>query len=387
MTSAASMTTSPGPDDSAPMKIAYLVHDLGDAAVKRRLRMFASAGADVMLIGFRRSSAAPRQVEGFPVFDLGQTHDAGLLHRAISVLRHVLSPGKIRKAIRDCDVILARNLESLALAARLRPSAPLGYECLDIHRSLLGKSFASRIVQRIESALLARAALLITSSPAFVTQHFAKASRFKGEILLVENKLLALGGPAPAPAAKPASPPWVVGWFGMLRCRRSLEVLSQIAREAAGQIEILIAGKPSPAEFRNFAQDVAAMPHVTYVGPYNSEDLPALYARCHFAWTIDWFEEGLNSAWLLPNRLYESSAFGVVPIALANVEVGRWLKRREAGLLLTDSGAELGPFLASLRPDGYDPLREAVLRIPRRDLIAEEGDCTQLIAALRRIQQ
>src|SRR5690606_21786212 len=102
-----------------------------------------------------------------------------------------------------------------------------------------------------------------------------------------------------------------------------------------GKVEVLIAGKPSPAVFPDFEADLRDNPALRYFGPYRPEQLAQLYGQCHFAWCIDWFEEGLNSAWLLPNRLYESMAFGVVPIALNDVETGAWLRREGAGVLIS----------------------------------------------------
>ena len=68
------------------------------------------------------------------------------------------------------------------------------------------------------------------------------------------------------------------------------------------------------------------------------EDLAAIYGEVHFTWAIDFFEEGLNSSWLLPNRLYEGCRFGAVPIAMqAAPRPARFLAERHLGLLLDDA--------------------------------------------------
>jgi len=46
------------------MKIAYIVHDLTDAAVKKRVTMFRAGGAGLTLAGFRRQSRAVADVGG-----------------------------------------------------------------------------------------------------------------------------------------------------------------------------------------------------------------------------------------------------------------------------------------------------------------------------------
>ncbi|MEP7221688.1 MAG: hypothetical protein ABI673_03360, partial [Novosphingobium sp.] len=355
-------------------RIAYFVHNLADAAVARRIVMLRTGGAEVVVAGFCREELAPAQVAGAQAISLGRTHDAALGQRARMVLRNLVSPAKLAQVVRGADVIMARNLEMLVLgasAARSVPGARLVYESLDIHRSLLGSGPASKALRWIERGLMQRCALLLYSSPAFLRNYFAPVQSLSIPALLVENKLLSLDGAlGAAPEAMPAGPPWTIGWFGNLRCKRTLATLRRLADEGQGSIRVLICGKPSDAEFPDFPAAVAH-PHISYLGPYKAADLPGLYARCHFAWAIDYFEEGLNSTWLLPNRMYESAAFAAVPIALEGVETGHWLAAHGAGLLLTgsDAGTEVGARIAALDPQEYARLRAAVAAIPRADLI------------------
>ena len=369
-------------------RIAYLVHNLADAAVARRVRMLQAAGAEVRLAGFCRDGDVPATVAGVETILLGRTHDAALAQRALRVGANMILPGKLRAALRGADAIIARNLEMLALANRGRRAAPgarLAYESLDIHRSLLGTGATNRALRALERALLQRCDLLISSSPAFVSEYFVRYQGLTVPAVLVENKLLRIGADAalPAQTAPLPRPPWQIGWFGNLRCRKTLDILTRAAERGNGAIRILIAGKASPAEFPNFASAVSR-PHVTYHGPYASGVLPALYGQCHYAWAVDFFEEGLNSSWLLPNRLYEAASFGTVPIALASVETGRWLARRKAGLLLEAEQANNGlqPCLEGIDAAGYARLRQAVAAIPQADLIAGQNDCEALLEAV-----
>ncbi len=368
------------------VRIAYFVHNLPDAAVARRTAMLRAGGATVTVAGFCRDETAPPQVAGAPAVALGRTHDAALKQRAGQVARNLAMPDTMIAAARGADVIVARNLEMLAMARMAQRSAGvprLVYESLDIHRSLLGNGFASRALRMVERQLMGSADLLIYSSPAFNEHYFAPVQHLAIPALLVENKLLRLAGDAAPDSARAPGPPWTIGWFGNLRCRRTLAILTALAEAGAGQIEILIAGKASPAEFPDFAAQVAH-PRIRYVGPYAATDLPALYGECHFAWAIDYFEEGLNSTWLLPNRLYEAAAFHTVPIALRGVQTGRWLAEHEAGLLLgsDDPATAVREHLRTLGASGYDSLRRAVAAIPRGDLVADVTDCAALTAAL-----
>jgi len=368
------------------LKVAYFVHDLHDAAVARRIAMMQAGGLKPIVLGFRRSPTAPVAIDGAPVVDLGRTADARLGQRAAAVLRNWLFASRIAKAVEGCDIYMARNLESLILAARVaadRRNVRLVYECLDIHRTLLGNRPVDRLIQRIEQSHLDRVDLLVTSSPAFLSHYFTARLPSSEPSLLVENKVLRLGSPASRPVlTRPDGPPWTIGWFGMLRCRRSLEMLSTIATLSGGNLRVLIAGKPAYSEMHDFDRIVAETEGLDYVGPYRPEELPDLYRRTHFAWAIDYFEEGLNSSWLLPNRLYEGSFNGSVPIALANVETGAWLRRRDAGLLVRDPVIEVATLLSGLDMEGYRKEQARLDGIPIADLVTRREDCDALAAAL-----
>lgn len=369
------------------MKVAYFVHDLHDAAVARRITMMQAGGIEPVVLGFRRSPLAPSDIGGAPAVDLGRTADARLGQRAAAILRNWLFASRISKAVEGCSVYMARNLESLILAARVargRPDIRLVYECLDIHRTLLGTRKIDRLIQKIEMSHLERVKLIVTSSPAFLSNYFTPRLAASEPALLVENKVLRIAGtPSRPELQRDQGPPWTIGWFGMLRCRRSLDMLATLVKLSGGKVRVLIAGKPALSEMPDFEQRVSETNGVDYVGPYKPDDLPDLYRRTHFTWAIDYFEEGLNSSWLLPNRLYEGSFHGSVPIALDHVETGAWLRQRDAGILVRDPAIELATLLGRLDPAGYAAQRARLDHVPLDDLITRREDCDALAAALK----
>lgn len=359
--------------------IAYLVHDLGDAAVARRVDGLRAGGAKVEVAGFYRR-AAPASVAGAPALPLGRSHDARLGQRAWLVLRSLLAPGRLKTLVRQSDIVVARNLEMLAIGASLaRPGQTLVYECLDIHRKLLEHGVAGRALRLIERRLLKRTGRVIVSSPAFERDYFRALQAWEGPVDLIENKVSAV-------PEKPSSDivqggPWTIGWFGMLRCRRSLAILSNLVTRADGRVRVLVAGIPSPDVFADLPSEIARHPGMEYVGPYRPQDLSRLYGRVHFAWCIDYFEEGLNSAWLLPNRLYESLAHGVVPVALKDVETGRWLEQAGVGLRLA-RGEDLGKALEGMTPAAYEQLSAAARALPRERIAFSTDDHRSLVRQL-----
>jgi succinoglycan biosynthesis protein ExoL len=376
-------------DSAVTAKIAYFAHDLSDPAVHRRLGMLLAGGAAVTAIGFRRSSEPAATVEGIASIDLGRTNDGMLLRRGLSVVGTLARLGGLAEHVRGANVILARNLEMLTLAIRAgnlyAPGAAVVYECLDIHRMLLSKRLEGRLLRSLENRLWREVNLLLTSSPAFVHNYFIPRG-FRSPIRLVENKVLMLDEKLREPDRKRllSGPPWRIGWFGIIRCRRSLDMLCSLARGAAGKVEIVIRGRPTKAVFQGLDELIVRSPHVHFAGPYNSPtDLPAIYGDVHFSWAIDYYEAEQNSTWLLPNRIYEGSLYGTVPIGVAGVETGRWLAKRGAGVVLDEPlERQLIDFFHYLDNDTYSKLAGQVEALPRTDLVSDQADCRALVEAL-----
>jgi hypothetical protein len=372
------------------VQLAYFVHDLTDPAVRRRVRMLQAGGARPVVLGFRRAEDVPAEIEGAPVVDLGRTYDARLGHRARATALAALTSRRLRARLRGCGAVMARTLEMLAVASAARAacglSGPLVYECLDIHRVMLGAGAKSRALRALERSLMRRAQLLIVSSPAFLEAYFVPRQGVGQALplptMLVENKVLELGGQEAAPVlAPPPGPPWRIGWMGAIRCRKSFEILYGLAERRSDLVEVTLHGRPAYSEIDDFDARVRALPNLRFGGPYAAENLPALYGRAHFAWAIDFMEEGVNSSWLLPNRVYEASRYGAVPIALASVQAGRFLARHGIGVRLADVG-ELEGVLERLSPVDYIALRRQTAAAPRDAFVAGEEGCKALVRAI-----
>lgn len=371
------------------MNLVYFANDLNDSAIARRVRMLTQGGASVCLAGFHRHPEPPAEVGGLSPTPLGRTRDARLIDRVLAVARQAALARRLVPLLDGADLVVARNLEMLVIAARVIAATgrrvPLVYELLDVHRLLAGEGLASGPMRRLERWGIDRSAGIIVSSPAFASEHLARRYPQLPPVLLVENKIFD-PDPAPqAPAAPPLAPPWRIGWFGVLRCRQSLTTLATIAGRLGDRVEIDLRGVIGVPIADMIDEVLARHPNIRFHGRYrNPDDLPAIYGQVHFAWAIDFYEQGLNSHWLLPNRLYESCGHGAVPIAIAGVETAAWLQRHSIGLIIDGLGQAVD-VLATMTPTDHAALRAPIAAAPRSLFFTEADECTDLVGRLAKL--
>ena len=365
------------------MSIAYFAHELGDPAVRKRVRMIEAGGRKVELLGFERRRFAS-DGHGPEPHVLGRTRNGKLLARVFAVLGAIPRAWRIRSVWDKSDALLARNLEMLTVVSLLkwltRSNAPVVYECLDIHRLMLGQGPASKALRALERACMRGASLVLTSSPAFEARYFRAVQGYRGKILLLENKVLSLSEPLPALRTPSAGPPWKIAWCGVLRCRRSLEILRQLAQTQGDRVQIELWGAPALDQIPDFHEIVGSSAQMRFMGSYRPEDLATIYGDAHFVWAIDYYEQGGNSDWLLPNRLYEGLYFGATPIAAAGVETARWLEARQLGVVLEEPAPEkLSAFIANCTAERYAALRAAVAHIDPQAVTFTLQSCRALV--------
>jgi len=354
--------------------------------------MLQEGGAEVSLIGFRRTDAPLAEVAGVRPIDLGQTHPGRFSHRLARILRGYVNLRRVLHGLPEPSAVLARTLEMMPLAAAcqryFRNHPTLVYESLDIHRLLLSRAVAGRLLQKLESFYVEHADLVLTSSPGFIREYFLPRFGPNVPIRLVENKVLQLDAFSGLDRAKEsinrAQSPWTIGWFGALRCAESLRVLTALATALPDRVTVVMRGFPAPSVLDDLESHIKHLPNVRFYGRYRTpEDLKQIYAEVDFVWAIDMFEMGTNSKWLLPNRLYEGGCFGAVPLAQAGTEVGRWVEAHVAGVqIATPLLSNLKIFFEALDQSRFESLARAVASLPTGTWMDRAADCHELLAAL-----
>lgn len=367
------------------VKLIFFGHDALDAAVQRRIKAFADVGADVQ--GFTMRRGAPVNA-GWRNVDLGETRDAAFGQRvgALVAARPILR--QHREALRTADIFYARNLDMLALARWAKgmsgSRARLVYECLDVHRFLAREDVLGAGFRAAEAALIGDVELVVVSSPAFVREYFDKRHPGRVRSVLVENRLPPGFdyGPRPASHAS-ADGKFRIGWFGNLRCERSLSLLLDLAARFPDKVEVTMRGAPALAAIPDFDARVSGQRNVRFGGRYDWPlELAEIYRDVDVVWAGDFHDAGANSKWLLPNRLYEGGYYGAPPLAPADSETGRWIEAQGFGFTLTEPLEETLPaFVRSLDAGQVARARERLLAAPVSVFVQSKDELQGVIDA------
>lgn len=365
-----------------PLKLVVFGADAAEAAQIKRMRSYIECGFDVIGFMMRRANMN-RDFEPFwKNVHLFETENNSFARRVGAVVRSVIKLRAHRDELAGTDVIVARNLDMLAIAAAARrmihPRPALIYECLDIHELMTNQGRKGRLVRAAERWLLRQTASLILSSPAFLREYFEPVQGWTGPVALVENKLwIEEGGPARPDPSTPAPPdgslqdewsnehPMVIAWVGTLRCAQSLDILAETADLLGPAVKFKLHGVVHHHAIPDFDAIVNERQNMHWHGPYAyPDDLAPIYKACHLVWSQDLWQWGTNSTWLLPNRIYEASYFGCPSIAVAGTETGR---RAEDGLgwsIPAPSADALVHLVEALTPTIIADRRRALLERP-----------------------
>lgn len=324
------------------MRISYFGHDSSDAAIRKRVHTFETCGCDVH--GFMNKRPGGGDPD-WPNFELGETENGAYFNRIWSVFRGASRAARHKQTLIASDLIVARNLDMLAtafLTKRLTGLAtPVVYECLDVHRLLCRQDILGWVARKFEGAFLKRSRGVMVSSPAFVEQHFERHYKGSYRAFLVENRLSAgfarsASRPTRQTDTEPGGP-LRLGWVGILRCQRTLDLMVRVAQAFGDAIQIRVHGKPDLWSVPTFHETIAPFDNITFSGAYKApEDLPDIYGQLDLIWAGDFMEAGLNSKWLLPNRIYEGGYFGIPSLAPAETQTGNWVRETKSGFVIPE---------------------------------------------------
>ncbi|KAA3634389.1 MAG: hypothetical protein DWQ02_11470 [Bacteroidetes bacterium] len=178
----------------------------------------------------------------------------------------------------------------------------------------------------------------------------------------------------------------VIGYFGLLRCERSLLVLKELV-DKSENFKVVIHGY-----FMNISEDLqsAIINHskISYKGTYKSpQDLSEIYSQIDVSWVAYPFhdpqEEG-NFRYAWTNRYYEAGFFGIPMIGNAHSGDAEKIIRNNFGMILDLSDiTKAVNDLSKLDKEIIQEWREALSKTPVSEFMSTDEDYKPLIKYLQ----
>ncbi len=302
----------------------------------KRIAALEELGMRGRILAFERNYFTG-EADALPYISLGSINNGAYLRRVPRLLSAV---AQVRRSGKTAHAIYAFGLDMLLvgwLATRfLRQKPMLVYEVGDVREALTANNGLARVLRWLERRLVRRSALVVVTSDAFVREYFHRIQGLtEGRYHVIENKL-----PSNFPRPHPQLPVesrgrsvLTIGYFGLLRCVQSWEILKSAVVRGGGRIRVVARGFPLPPS--SIPEDASNIPGIEYLGTYKApSDLPSLYAGVDLVWACAPYRGNLdgNSRWARANRFYEAVFFGKPLITQAGNEDGRIVELEEFGM-------------------------------------------------------
>ena len=372
------------------LRCVYVGVDATNPTLILRIRSFLRAGVKVTGFTFRRHKFNQEFQPDWDNVHLGETVDRNYLARIPALAQGIWRMVKNRATLRAADYIYARNLDCAVIAAFAKiltgSKAKLVYEVEDVQEVFFFQNAKGAIFRWIERLLLRQSDLLVVMSPGFVRGYFAPTQGYDGPWYALENRVQ-----TEDVSVNTAVEPWeeitdrvVIGWFGTLRCTKSMAILEEIAQRLGDKVEIYTRGYPTETGMEAYQEILDRNPNWTYENEYTiPQDLPDMYRRVHFSWCMDFLDEFGNSPLLLACRMYQGGYYGAVPLVVEGSEMVNWLGQYGIGYTMgSDVVDNVVNFIEDFDMETYRAERAKVMEM--RDVFREDGsDLTGLLNLLR----
>lgn len=314
-------------------KIIFLLPVSTDAYLRKRVTALECEGAQPLIFAFERDHYPAKPWH--PYQTLGRISDGDYLKRIPQLLKAVV---KVRPYAEDVQALYCFGLDLLTvgwLASRGKPKHfKLVYEVADIREILLSKGIAGYILRWLERFLLRYVDISVVTSQAYIDYYFHEIqAAYHVPFQVIENKLFLSEIPQIPVTTKPidkAAETITIGYFGLIRCRRSWEVLKQLVKQGKGRFRVYIRGIISDS-LSDMREEIRQTEHVDFGDSYIREDLPEMYSRIDLSW-LPTYTDTSQLKWARTNRYYQACYFKRPMIAQSGTQDGLVVDQLGIGL-------------------------------------------------------
>lgn len=356
------------------LQILSVLPILGQPRDSKRIAMLQEAGFTVEAVAFERDYHTGRMPD-CKVELLGKIAHGHYLER---ILRMVTALPAIRRAMKRNHIAYASGADMafMALVAGLGLGKPVVVEIGDIREVQVASGLKGRIVRRIDKYFVNACSLLVATAPGFIDTYYHQWLKASVPAMVIENKLESSFAEEtilkeitkPLKGRPLIDRPLRIGYFGVLRCEWSWQVLEALAIARPQDVEIVLAGYPmKPIDLPERSEKLS---NVEFLGRFRSpHDLATLYGKVDLVWGCypypdpgDW-----NWRWARTNRFYESCFFQKPIISLARSGDAIEVERYNIGPIIKDQDVQkVVDTLCSVKCCDLESWKENMSTLPRK---------------------
>lgn len=317
------------------MNILFILPVASHVRYHKRISALKENCNQIRIFAFERNGYPSKKFDT-EYMSLGRVKNENYIKRLWPLLKAIEN---IRKHVKDIDVIYSFGLDTLFIAYILKrmteKKIKIVYEVGDIREILIKNKLSCKLLRTLERFLLKEVRLLVVTSYAYVTGYYNQLLRIKNiACQTIENKIdtkKVRRYVDPKEGYDDKNKDVIrIGYFGCIRCQKSILVLKQIAGNSKNYKKVYVRGKF--IGMPNVEREIEAIPNIEYGGAYiYPDDFAKIYQKIDIVW-IALTHAKSNFLWSRVNRFYEACYFNRPMIAQKGTQDGKIVEKYQIGL-------------------------------------------------------
>ncbi len=343
--------------NNSSIKILVALQVIGHPRDSKRVDMLKQAGFTVNAAAFERDYHKGRALT-CPVEVLGKVENGKYFKRFFMMLKAI---PKMRKQIKNSHVVYASgaDMAMMAILAGISLNKQLVLEVGDIRKIQVSKSIGGFVSRLVDKWIASKSSFIVVTATGFIEWYYRQWLKLEPEFVLIENKLESGSIKNFSNKNMEVSDKITIGYFGVLRCEWSCEMLAKIALSYPNKVNIVIAGiKQVNFDLESTSKKLS---NFKFLGTYKSPDgLAELYNQVDIVWSCypppndiqtDWWKA---QAICRSNRFYESCYFKTPLISINGSGDAEVIKKFGIGLIIDNFDIDyLSKSICEITPKQY----------------------------------
>lgn len=294
-----------------PLTVVYVLPVSSQPRYWKRVDGLKSEGVEAIVLTFDRPYVKASHDHVGQSEVIGSMRHGKYLQR-LAALARAFAP--IYRRTREADFLYCFGTDIAVLGVvvqLLRRKLRLVLEVGDVRPVMIEDGVKGVLLRAVERLALRHVTLIVVTSPAYRDRYLVDRQGVSAsKILAVENKVDArvqeLAEPIRGAGATPG-PVLSIGYYGLIRCRKSWNLLERIATALPDRFRVDVWGRLIMGRTGVGLHELP--PNMSYHGEYrNPDDLSVMFRRFDLVWVAH--AHGItNTRWARANRFYEACCF------------------------------------------------------------------------------